>query len=560
LDPSQIPARRRQVVLESLAVCLALWALAVLLQSQAGAYHVEFASHPDESAHYITGLMIRDYVMSGHFHSPLAYAENYYAHYPKVALGMWPPLFHLIEALWTLMFSPSKTSVLLLMALVAALTATSIYYLVRRRHPWVVALVAATLYVLSPLVQVSTAAVMVDGLVALLDLWAAIYLVRYFVKESTRDAVFFGVLAALSMATKANGVALVLLPVILIPLTGRWHLLRARGLYYAAAIVLIFGAPWTVLSYRLISRSMGGQPVTVSLIASTASAYLHILWGALGWGLTPFCAIGIIVCLVCSRRGPADLSSAGMFALLSSIWIYHSLIANGDARYMMAALPPALVLAAAGFVWAARRILVPAIPFPARALALGALAAILFATRTWELPRKPYHGFDQAAHFLLTTPAFAAGNFLVISHARGEGAFISEIAMHDRRPGHMVLRSTKVLSSSTWYGTVYHLRYQSPPEIRDFLDNAPIDAVVLDTRPPEAWPDESAFRLEQKVSQALKGDPHWTLCERYPKLLNQSPWIDLYSRVGPQPAGSIHLDLRYTLGKDIVEGDQNRAK
>jgi Dolichyl-phosphate-mannose-protein mannosyltransferase len=550
-----MPLRDRQyAALQYLAVGMILWTVASFLQWQAGAYHVEFSSHPDESAHYVTGLMIRDYIASGHFRSPLAFAEQYYAHYPKVAFGMWPPLFHSVEALWTLLFSPSKVSVLLLMSLITALTGASIYYMLSRNYGRTAAFAAGAIYVLMPLVQVSTSAVMADGLIALLDLWAMIFLVRYFEKERTREAVFYGVFAALSMATKANGVALVLLPPIALLLTRRWHLLRARGLYYAVAIILICGAPWPVISYWMITRSLGAQPVTASVVAGTALSYLRVLWAALGWGVIPFCIIGIVAFLAGLWRNHTNFTLTGVFALLVGVWLYHSLIGNGDSRYMVAALPPALILAVVGFMWVVRHMPVPAIPLGIRAAALGVLAAGVFAKETWALPHKRYQGFDQAAHFLMTSREFADGNFLVISHARGEGAFISEVAMHDFRPGHFVLRSTKVLSSSTWYGTEYHLRYENSKEMRDFLDQAPIDAIVLDTRPPEAWPDEAAFRLEKKVIEALQGDPHWTLLDRFPKLHDARPWIDLYSRVGPQPSGSVSLDLRYTLGKDIVEG------
>jgi len=547
-----MPPRRQPAFIEYLAVCLLLWALAVALQSQAGAFRAEFSSHPDESAHYITGLMIRDYLASGHFAAPLPYAEQYYLHYPKVALGMWPPFFHGIEALWILIFSPSKLSVLLLMALIAAATGASIYYLVRLRYARIAALAAAVLYVLAPLTQSSTAAVMADGLVALLDLWAAVYFVRFLEQERTQDAIVFGLFAVLAMATKANGVALLLLPVIAIPLTRRWPLLRARGLYYAAAIILLCGAPWPVLSYIMIARSMGGEPVTLQIIAGTALAYLRVLWTTLGWGLAPLGLLGMIINLIRLPKPPLDPVLASACTLFFSVWIYHSLIGNGDSRYMLAALPPALILVVSGFVWLVRNLPLAVVPVPARAAALAALGIILFVTQTWTVPPKAYQGFDQPAHFLLTTPAFANGNFLVVSHARGEGAFISEIAMHDRRPGHIVLRSTKVLSSSTWYGTAYQLRYQTGSQLRDLLDDVPIQAIALDTRPPRDGPDEAAFRLEKQVATALQGDPHWKLLDHYPKLPGVSPWIDLYSRVGPQPTGPIRLDLHYTLGRDIT--------
>jgi hypothetical protein len=545
--------------LEYAAVCAALWMLAALLQWKAGAFAAELSGNPDESAHYITGLMIRDYIAAGHFTSPLTYAERYYAHYPKVAFGMWPPFFHIVEALWTFVFSPGKASVLSLMALIAAATGTSIYYVVRPKYGRIAALACGALFVLAPLVQATTAAVMADGLVALLDLWAMIYLVRYLESERTRAALVFGAFTALSMATKANGVALVLLPVLAVPLTRRWHLLRARGLYYAAAITLVFGVPWLALSYWLIQRSIGGEAVTPMVIAGTALTYVRVLWAALGWGLSLFCVLGIAGFLAGLWRNRTDFTLAGSLALLLAVWTYHSLIGNGVDRYMVGALPPALILTAAGLVWAARRILPRAAPVSVRAAALGALAAAAFAAQTWAVPHKPYQGFDQPAHFLLTTPEFAAGNFLVISNARGEGAFITEVAMHDHRPGHLVLRSTKVLSSATWYGSVYRLRYRNDGEIRNFLDRAPIDAVLLDTRPPAEQVDEPAFQLGRKVAAALQSDSNWKLRDRFPKLPGAAPWIDLYCRVGPQPAGTIDLDLRYTLGRDIVtEGKDSK--
>jgi 4-amino-4-deoxy-L-arabinose transferase-like glycosyltransferase len=546
--------------LEYVAVCALLWMLATLLQWKAGAFIAEFSSNADESAHYVTGLMVRDYIAAGHFTSPMKYAEQYYAHYPKVAFGMWPPLFHITEALWTLLFSPDRASVLSLMALMAAATGTSIYYVLRGKCGWPPALAAGALFVLAPLTQASTSAVMADDLVALLDLWAMIWLIRYLEAGRTRAAVFFGVFTALSMATKANGVALVLLPVLAVPLTRRWQLLRARGLYYAAAVILVCGAPWGVLSYWLIERSMGGEAVTVTVIAGTALAYIRVLWAALGWSLSLFCALGIAGVVAGLWRHRTDFTLTGSLALLLSVWAYHSLIGNGTGRYMLGALPPALILTMAGFVWAVRRILPRAAPLPARAVILAALTAAVFATQTWAVPHKPYQGFDQAAHFLLTTPQFAAGNFLVVSHARGEGAFITEVAMHDHRPGHFVLRSTKVLSSTNWYGNVYRLRYRTSDEIRGFLDRAPIDALLLDTRPAEESTDEAAVQLGRKVADALQSDPNWKLCDRFPKLRDTAPWIDLYSRVGPQPTGPIKLDLSYTLGKEIVATEGKDGK
>ena len=62
--------------------------VAFLWQLFAGAYGSEFGGHPDEAGHYVTGLMVRDYVATGFPGSPMKFAGEYYRHYPKVALGV----------------------------------------------------------------------------------------------------------------------------------------------------------------------------------------------------------------------------------------------------------------------------------------------------------------------------------------------------------------------------------------------------------------------------------------------------------------------------------------
>jgi len=121
---------------EALVAAIIVWVFVVALQWQAGAYRAEFASHPDEAAHYVTGLMIHDWITSPGFAAPLAFAKQFYAHYPKVAFGIWPPLFHVIEAVWMLLFTPSKVSLLLLEALIGASLAALLYWALRQRYPF----------------------------------------------------------------------------------------------------------------------------------------------------------------------------------------------------------------------------------------------------------------------------------------------------------------------------------------------------------------------------------------------------------------------------------------
>jgi hypothetical protein len=115
------------------ATFLVFLAAAVSLQWFAGAYGADFAGDPDEPAHYVTGLMVRDYIAAGMPGPPLRYAQAYYSHYPKVGLGHWPPVFYAVEAAWMLAFSGSRASVLVLLATISAFAALLLYREAARR-------------------------------------------------------------------------------------------------------------------------------------------------------------------------------------------------------------------------------------------------------------------------------------------------------------------------------------------------------------------------------------------------------------------------------------------
>src|SRR5689334_11391847 len=83
-------------------------AVAALLSWHGHAFRVELSSDPDEPAHYVSGLLVRDYLAQGVPGSPMAFARDFYLHYPKVAIGHWPPLFYVVQGVWTLLFTPSR--------------------------------------------------------------------------------------------------------------------------------------------------------------------------------------------------------------------------------------------------------------------------------------------------------------------------------------------------------------------------------------------------------------------------------------------------------------------
>ena len=120
---------------------------------RSGAIHSEFGRYPDEGMHYVTGLLVQDFLTSGHWSNPLTFASQYYLHYPKVALGNWPPGFSLMQAAWGMIFGVPRISMLFGMMVLTAWLAYLVYRAAEKYFGPVWAALGAGLCIAAPLTQ-----------------------------------------------------------------------------------------------------------------------------------------------------------------------------------------------------------------------------------------------------------------------------------------------------------------------------------------------------------------------------------------------------------------------
>jgi len=119
---------------------------------------------------------------------------------------------------------------------------------------------------------------------------------------------------------------------------------------------------------------------------------------------------------------------------------------------------------------------------PARfKMAVVAVAlAVLVALNIHQSPLKHHYGFDQAAQNLVSNPRFAKSVLLVCGDPSGEGMLISEIAMRESRPGHIVLRATKLLANSDWMRWNYKPLFNNQADTMQYVESIPAGIVVFD--------------------------------------------------------------------------------
>ena len=494
-------------------VFVAAFDLAFFWQRVGGAWRSEFGGHPDEGGHYVTGLFMRDALLAlprfaaeknpgAMILAGKTFADDYYAHYPKVGLGVWPPFFYLVQSAWTLPFSPSRSSILLLLCALAATVAVQLFRPLREEFGIAPAAFGAALFLSLPLVREYYSMVMAETLSTALMFGAVLAFGDFLDREKRGDALWFGVLAALAILTKGTGLALALAVPLALLFTRRFQVLRRPAFWAAVAIIVLVAGPWTWATRNLGKGGWLQPNPSLSFTMEALPYYVKKLGLALCLVPVVFLAIGVWVKARGSSPHQGRWAAAG--ALIVAVVIFQSIAPVGlEARHLIPALPAAVMFIVAGFDWQPRgktarepnRRFPLALPFPwLIAVLLLALAA------NWPFVGKRFSGFAPLADAMLREAA-PPDVTLVSSDARGEGMFISEIAMHEQRPGHTILRASKALASSTWSGSGYAPLFKDDDEVLAFLTSGKIQYLAIDDAVPEDKRREHQDQLKRVIEQ-----------------------------------------------------------
>jgi len=416
---------------------------------------------PDEGGHYVNALFLGDWIRAG-FPAPMAFARDYYAHFPRLTIGHWPPGWYMIEAPWFAIFRPSPFGALLLSAFVAGLPSGAIVWAFNRMGRVRLGLGLAGLYILLPLVIDGGRYLLLDQPVALMVALAAIAWVRASDKPGWVRMLVFAAFAAACPLVKGNGALIALVPAIDIALTGRWRLLKLPALWVAALATLAVVAPWYWISFRISAGGFNYAPgleyAGLAITANAQAIYANLGIGGLGLAL-----IGAASAFGALRPQETRVARLAVAVVLATL-VFQSIVpAALEPRYITPLLPWLTILAGLGLVtlWRAGRVQRFA------GGALGALAVVPAILGLWALSPKP----DIGAPGLARTMARAGGLWLVDGRAGGEGALIAEAAYLDNGEKRIwVSRASQWLSSSDFMGRDYVLTATSPQAARAVLD------------------------------------------------------------------------------------------
>lgn len=481
----------------AIAAAFAVYLLIILVnQCFSGATQAAFDGYPDEPSHYVSGLLVHDYLSSGFHQSPFRYAVGYYTHLPYFAMGYWGPLFYVAEGVWMSVFGVGRAAALSLVALGAAACGAMIFACVRPRAGPLAAFGAGLLFLLIPVVEWSSTLVMTDLMVACLSFAAALAWAWYLDTEKAAAALAFSVLAAAAMLTKNTGGFLAIAAPLAVVISGRLRLVKSIVFWIAPLLIALIYAPWFLITRRFLMVGFDGwqKPPLVNTVSHMGLALLsNLVWLALP------ALIGVWRVF----RGPRPIAgwAAVCIALPPAVFAFTAFVGD-EARYLIPAFPPLIVLTIYGIAG-----LVDRLPPARRAAAMGVAAAVLVACSAARLAAQyrpaPPDPFRPITRFVL-----ARGYNTILVGADAEGPTIADISESShRRAAQYLVRPSKLLARTNWMGNLYRSLYQTKEEMQAQFDRFPLDVLIVRMNPPP-----NALRHEVLIRDMVVGFPkRWRL-------------------------------------------------
>jgi hypothetical protein len=441
-------------------------------------------SGADEPSHFLNGYFISNYLKAHFGSNPLAFATDYYIHYPKISIGHWPPAYYGILGLLFLAVPATYPWMFALNVMLASLPAVGVAMALARLQGRRLAVLGVIVYMITPLVAEGQIMFMVDQPLAACLLAATATWIAYATRQTWARALGFAALAALAVLIKGNGWIAVLIPLFQVAMTERWRLLLSMKLIVAGVIGALVVVPWYLVTAKI---SAGGFNYQAGLPYAWQAFTTNLLFlsNNLSWPGMALALFAIVAEWRARLLDPVRWNIvAGMIALILATLALQSIVPVDIVdRYMAPALPAMVVLALMG-TWRLVAYAMSRTPDRRHApwcIGAGAVIVIVMLAPGVEhiATRLPKSDVGAPASAALVAPGASPSITVVDGSAGYEGAMIAAAAVNDPHLRGYTVRSSKILADSNFMGTAYSLKFASNAQVLAELSRLGVQNVVL---------------------------------------------------------------------------------
>lgn len=461
--------------------------------------------YPDAPSHALNGVFYKDMIEDLGFFHPVSYAERYYVQYPGLTVGLYPPVFYTVEALFFKVLGISPLSARLTILSFSLIGVNIFFLLCRHWFPLWLSVLGSILYLLQPAILFGQKNVMLE-MPALAMSMTALYCLYVGVDRREQWALFLAPLfTVLAFLTKQN--AIFLLPIWLVWIIGgrKWNLIKSGYLISGVLIGTVVLIPWAAVSLTIGRSYVTAQVLQRSHIWANCLYYLRQSPEILTYPVILLVITSVI--LVARLRKHDGYRFAllwGAAGLLSLLPVHYR-----EPRFAVF-LVPAVIILSMQVIWLFREKFTFFQHRKVYAIVMIALICLhLNPLVVWG--RRDIQGFDQAAEFVVRDPdcvsvlydGYFNGNFIFHMRARDEGRRI------------FVFRASKVIFSTKMMLELgYNDLIKEVSEFHDVLERYSVKYIVQEeenllntpaNRKLRQWVRAPKFRLVREYSIPCEG-------------------------------------------------------
>jgi hypothetical protein len=464
-----------------------------------------FGAYPDEPSHFLSAVLIHDYIRSGMHVRPLDYARQYYLRAPYFAVGYWPPAFYIAEGLWMLALGVSRSSAVLFIGLLTVVGCVMIYRFVAARNGIPMGVAAALFWLWIPSVRLSSGLVMTDIAVAVMCLATALSFARYMEQPGWRYALLTGLLAGTAILTKYTSLFMPVAMIAIVVVERRWDLFRRWETYLIAAACAILAGPWLWWTRGFADTGFATHTVERGLARVLAVA-TSVVQRDIGWPYSILALAGVGAAAINWRR--LDVAQRLLLLHGTALFAFVAISpVDAETRYNIPAYIAFVCVIPAGL-----QFLGAALSINRAVVNWGFVAATLlfFEVGAARVPSLPRPVTREIAAFVTRLPQNPDSSVLVPTAF--EGPTIAEFStLESKRPGRILVRPVHLFAQVGWNGDGYRLTANSPEAVETLLDRSFVGIVILSS---QAWPPP--LRHEEVLRAAVEGNPaNWRLIHRW---------------------------------------------
>ena len=391
----------------------------------------------DMPRYLMDGVFVRDFVVNRPWSNPVEFATLYFARYPALGLGHYPPLPALVESVGYALFGVSVFTARVVTVAFTLLLTASTFLLARAVYGPLAAFLGTALLVTNPFV-VDLSRVVTSEVPALALVVLSFYRLQQFVAQPTRLN-WSGFLLVVAASAYGKHTSTLLFPVYVVYLwQNRRHLPPWRSLLGPLLVAFVLFAPfalWTVVGAWMKIRLVFAVTIPRSV---TFAYYVKAMWlHHLVWPLATLAMCAVAVVVAVARR---DYRPTLFVLWVVVYYLGISMAASAlEPRYAVYWIPALCILAGSAVTLSRRwRWRMPVLSL------LGAVIAYQLALSVTAQPPRA-EGYEEAARLVVHG---RVGATVLYSHSVDTGLFVFFVRKNDPDRGLVVLRADKLLETS----------------------------------------------------------------------------------------------------------------